>query len=302
MSDAAVSEITPPRRRRRTILLLLLAGLLALSTGLTSIQTASPAAAAPPPTGGDRGRPCVFEGCTVGTTPGGFQYVFVGGKLKKIPTTVTVGGQQNVFVPDCTDPLNCIGPGTFCTLAGQLGGLLVNPAGGGNNGAACQAPPADPGIDIGAVEAQLTNYLRQKALPRPHVKVQPNGNTFTNLPTIFYLPNPATFTLPVNQPVAATITAMPHYRWNFGDGTVGVGDNPGRPYNPNVSPRDNPGYYVSHEYAKPGRFQVTLTVTWQGTFTVAGAPQVFPLGAVVLAANAPVQVQEAAGVLTNYNN
>jgi hypothetical protein len=282
------------------VLLLAVAALLAAVAGPLSIPAVSPAPAAAAAAPGDEPpRPCVFGSCTATTTPGGYQYVYVNGTLRRVPATVDLGGKALTYVPACQGDA-CYGPGDFCALATQLAGFLIDPNGVVPNQAACAAPAA-PALDLAAVEAQLTAYLRDRALPRPTVKVQPTGRTFTNLPTIFYLPNPATFTLPVNQPVAATITAAPHYRWNFGDGTSG-GDSPGRPYNPSVSPRDDPGYYVSHLYAKPGTYRVTLTVTWQGTFTVAGAAQAFPIGAVNLAAGAPVVVQEAAGVLTGYND
>ncbi len=290
-----------PGRRpvgRGRLAALLGAALLAVVVGLLSIPTAGPAAAAGP-VRDDRGRPCIFGSCSAATTPGGYQYVYVHGTLERVPATVNVGGAARTFVPACQGDA-CYGPGTFCNLTQALAGFLVDPNGGAPNQAACAAPNA-PALNIAAVEAQLTVYLRDQALPRPAVRVQPTGRTFTNLPTIFYLPDPTTFTLPVTQPVAATITAVPHYRWDFGDGTVG-GDAPGRPYDPAIPPRDNPGYYVSHLYARPGTFRVNLTVTWQGTFTVAGAAQAFPLGAVNLAAGAPVLVQEAAGVLTGYND
>lgn len=286
------SSRIPRSRTHRTAFALLVAVLAAL-VAVPGAQAAAPAPPTPTPTA-PAGQ-CPYANCTATTTPDGFRYVYLNGKLQRVPAAVNVGGKAMQFVPACVG-LDCFGPANTCQLNELLAGYLVDPTGKTNNVAACTAAAA-PALNVGAVQAELTTYLREKALPRPVLKIQPNGRSFTNLPTIFWLPNPATFVLPVDQPVAATITAVPHYLWNFGDGTTGP-DSPGRPFDPTISPTTDPAYYVSHAYLRPGTFPVTLTVTWQGTFTLAGAAQAIPLGAVTLAANAPVTVNEAAGVLT----
>jgi hypothetical protein len=153
-------------------------------------------------------------------------------------------------------------------------------------------------VPVVNVQAALANYLREKLLRKPTVVVQPAGRSFANLPTLLYTPVPDRFTFNVDQPVLATISAVPHYTWDFGDGTIGP-DAPGRPYDPVISPRAHPEAYVAHSYARSGPYHVTLTVTWNAVFTVPGVAQAFPLPAVVLAAAADVVIDEAAGVLTD---
>nr|MDT0666653.1 PKD domain-containing protein [Micromonospora sp. DSM 115978] len=120
---------------------------------------------------------------------------------------------------------------------------------------------------------------------------------FANLPTLFHTAVPTAFAFDVTEPVPATISAVPRYHWDFGDGETGP-DAPGLPYDPAISPRDHPEAYVSHGYPEPGTYEVTLTVTWFGSFTVPGVAEAFPLEAVVLAATDELVVQESAGVLT----
>jgi hypothetical protein len=163
--------------------------------------------------------------------------------------------------------------------------------------ALCNPQPVATAPTLAQVQASLANYLREQALPRPRLVVQPNGRSFANLPTVLYTPVPPTFTFNVDQPVLATISATPHYRWDFGDNTVGP-DSPGRPFDPTISPRDHPEAYVAHAYQQPGSYPVTLTVTWEGQFAVPGIGQAFPLNPVVLTTTAPVAVEEASSILT----
>jgi hypothetical protein len=99
---------------------------------------------------------------------------------------------------------------------------------------------------------------------------QPPGGTVVNLPALFAAGQPArldtrTFTL-----VGFTVVldARATWRWDFGDGTTVVTEEPGGAW---------PNRAVSHTYARPGPVMVRVTSQWQGWFTVDGLGP-FPVG------------------------
>jgi len=229
---------------------------------------------------GSRGR------CDSRASTAGYQYVFTAGTFLE-----AAGAASNTPRSTAACGPGCVytmGPCEFVRTVDPIIRAGIDP--GGVEAAACAAEGG--AVPLATAQATLVNYLREANLPQPRVAAYPGARSFANLPTVFSSQRPAPFVLNVDQPLIATITATPHYRWEFGDGTTGP-DSPGRPYDPAISPVDHPNAYVSHAYARPGRYQVTLTVTWNGTFTVPGPAQTFPLAPVVLTATAPVVVTEA---------
>ncbi|MDT3445748.1 MULTISPECIES: PKD domain-containing protein [unclassified Pseudofrankia] len=294
--------MTPPRSRfatprRRAPRLLVTAVLMACWMAAAWLLTAGGAQGTP--TAPSVTVPCgdvVWASCDTRATDGGYQYRYRGGQLIPVPIGGSGRGRAGCGATCPPDPaavcdlLLAVGPSPDMT-AQEL--TDYNQA-----VANCQTWLADPnGIPLATVRAQLADYLREQLLPKPLLTVQPSGHSIAGLATIVYTPVPPAYTFNVNQPVIATISAVPTYRWDFGDGGTGP-NSPGRPYDPAISPRDHPDAYVTHEYRRPGTYQITLTVTWDGTFTVPGVAQAFPLDAVTLTATAPVNVEEAAGVLT----
>ena len=65
-----------------------------------------------------------------------------------------------------------------------------------------------------------------------------------------------------------TIVATPvEYRWDYGDGATLTTTTPGRPVDAfNVETE------TSHQYTEPGRYTVTLTTVFEGTYQVDGGP------------------------------
>jgi hypothetical protein len=265
----------------------------ALGALLATTGPAGAASAAPLPCGGVQ-----WATCDTRTTDNGYQYRYQGGELIRVP----LGGGPVAGGTGCgascppdpaavCDLLLAVGPSPTMT-AQELTDYNQAVAG-------CQAWLADPanGIPLATVRAQLADYLKNQLLPKPTLTIQPGARSFTGLQTIVYTRIPPAFAFNVDQPVLATITAVPTYHWDFGDGATGP-NSPGRPYDAAISPRAFPDAYVDHEYKQPGTYQVTLTVIWDGTFTVPGVAQAFALDAVTLVATAPVVVDEAAGVLT----
>jgi hypothetical protein len=68
-------------------------------------------------------------------------------------------------------------------------------------------------------------------------------------------------------PVRVWVTPV-EYAWDFGDGTVEVGTDPGSQW---------PDYTVAHAYTSPGVVQISLTTQWEGVFQVAGSPDWLPV-------------------------
>jgi len=254
---------------------------------------AGSASAAPVPCGGPQ-----WATCDTRATDNGYQYRYQGGEL----TRVALGDGPVAGATSCG--ASCPpDPAAVCDLLLSVGpspDMTPQEAAAYDRAiAGCQTWLADPanGIPLADVQTRLADYLRDQLLPRPTLTIQPNGHSVTGLQTIVYTQVPPAFAFNVNEPVLATISAIPTYRWEFGDGATGP-NAPGRPYDPAISPRDFPDAYVDHQYKRPGTYQITLTVTWDATFTVPGVAQAFPLAPVTLVATAPVVVDEATGVLT----
>jgi hypothetical protein len=254
-----------------------------------------PAVAAPAPQD-----PCAgprWGSCDTRATDRGYQYRYRNGQLQQVPLGDDGGGTGGAGCGDDCPP----DPDAVCALLTGVGAAPemteAERAAYDQLVAECGPVLYDPdGIPVADLAQQFADYLREELLPTPNVVIQPTGNSFANLPAIMHTAVPAAFTFDVTEPVLATISAVPHYAWDFGDGAAGP-DAPGRPYDPAISPRDHPDAYVAHAYRRPGTYQVTLTVTWNGYFTVPGVAQAFPLEAVTLAAGTPITVEEAGGVL-----
>lgn len=297
------------RRLLGRFLVTLAAALAAVVTGGIAVSPAGPgvagrAAAAPTGAPQERASACagaLWGSCDTRATTDGYQYRYHNGLVEREP--LGPDGQPGTRRAGCGQ--NCPDdPAAVCELYELVGpDPMMTP----EERAAFDATledcdnvliPDANAVPIAAIQDQLADYLREELLPKPTIVIAPAGRSFANLATILYAPVPDTFTFNVDEPVIATISATPHYHWDFGDGAVGP-DAPGRPYDSAISPREHPDAYVSHRYPRPGAFQVALTVTWNGTFTLPGVAQAFPLEAVNLATAQPLVINEAAGVLVH---
>ncbi|MEX5635457.1 PKD domain-containing protein [Parafrankia sp. FMc2] len=264
--------------------------------GLLPGLAARPAAAAPQPPSQTGCAGAHWGSCDTRATDRGYQYRYHNGLLEQVPIDSGGGGGGAGCGDDCPPD-----PDALCALLTGVGAApeMTEAERAEYDALVAECGPVlyDPdGIAVDDLAAQFADYLREELLPTPEVVIQPVGNSFANLPSIMHTAVPAAFTFDVTEPVLATISAAPHYAWRFGDGESGP-DAPGRPYDPAISPRDHPDAYVAHSYRRPGTYQVTLTVTWNGYFTVPGVGQAFPLDDVILAATETITVEEAGGVL-----
>jgi hypothetical protein len=150
-------------------------------------------------------------------------------------------------------------------------------------------------IPIEQVAQDVGEYERTH-VPIPVPNIQPAGVALVNLPVIVSVPQPQPVTMQVQQPVPGTLVATPTFNWTFDDGATVTGA--GVPYD-GTDPRSDPTHYVSHTYTTAdAHASVTLTVTWNATFTAAG--QVFPIPPLVMPPiSTTFTVDEAHAVLTS---
>lgn len=100
----------------------------------------------------------------------------------------------------------------------------------------------------------------------PPIVLQP-VDAIVNLPMIASTDPRPPIVVQVNNPIAGVARATPYFAWDFGDGGGGIGA--GVPYD-GTSPTRDPGHYVAHTYRALGAPTVTVTVTWEVTFTIPG--------------------------------
>lgn len=132
--------------------------------------------------------------------------------------------------------------------------------------------PDDPGLpDIGRVIAQVRADFQRLPLPKFAVRTDPSPETLVNVPTAFSAGSAGTVTFtPTILGTRVTITAKPtRWEWSFGDGATMTTTRPGTAQRPDVA----------HEYKQAGKVSTSVRVTWTGTFTLEGSPEVFTISA-----------------------
>lgn len=160
--------------------------------------------------------------------------------------------------------------------------------GAGELSTACDYPTKSiPRQDIDALARQQI----EKVVTKPTITVTPpGGKTLVNIPTIFSAPDPRPVTLSITTPVPGSITAIPEYTWDFGDGLAGVG--PGTPYDASVDPVESPDSYLYAVYVSGGPKHITATLTWHVIFALEGITPV-DLAPIVFTSNADIRAMTA---------
>lgn len=176
--------------------------------------------------------------------------------------------------------------------------ISPNPIGWMRAGDQClSATPTTPSAPVN-VDPVVEQYLETLLVGQPQILFQPVSGGVVNVPVLF-----RTNAGPVSGTTSAfglsvTVTAVPHYRWEFGDGAPFATDDPGRSYD-GVDPRTNPEHYVSHTYGSAGARTVRLTVTWTATYTRSDSGEIYAAsGTVVRQTSRPIMVKEYEAVVT----
>lgn len=150
------------------------------------------------------------------------------------------------------------------------------------------------------VFTEQLEYEVWREIEEPTIDLRPQPATLVNLPVVVSTEGPDRVEVPINVPtdpeMTGSIVATAEFTWTFEDGGVATGQ--GRPYTPDVDPRDDGGYYVSEIFREPGVKNVTLDVVWTGYVQVDGLPpeEIEPLEYSV---TEQIEVREAGGVLIN---
>jgi hypothetical protein len=148
----------------------------------------------------------------------------------------------------------------------------------------CVEPGDDDFIPMQEISWEV-NYQVFQQLNAPAIQISPNARTLINLPTIVSTNYPAgigppatvlsqdppRISIPIhidrpNGGLDGEITAEADLTWTFEDG--GTANGRGRPYVSGRLPENNPGFYVTNVFDRPGQKSVTLNVSWTGDVTV----------------------------------
>ncbi len=133
---------------------------------------------------------------------------------------------------------------------------------------------ADLNTDI---QRQFQLDVAKKDVGTAPVTVSPPNLALVNLPIIMSTDLVAK-NLHITEPLAADVQLVPVPTWDFGDGSAKVTGVIGLPYD-GTNAIDDPGHYpLTHQYAKPGTYTITLSVQWTAaSVTTARHPDPIPL-------------------------
>ena len=112
---------------------------------------------------------------------------------------------------------------------------------------------------VAAVAAVVERDFRSLVVLRGAVRVAPSPETLVNYPTRFSTDAPGAYAIPVSilgRAVVITATAR-EYTWFLGESELTTA-----------------GPEVVHTFRAPGEPSPHVTITWSGTFTIAGDPVV----------------------------
>jgi hypothetical protein len=130
-----------------------------------------------------------------------------------------------------------------------------------------------------------------KLLPAGDINFQPTTQSVVNMPTYFWTQTPERFQAVV--PILDVIVYVNLYStltWSFGDGNEMTTLLRGGPF-PNPS--------VTHTYKSKGDVQVSLKVTWQGTWSVNGVTSPIVGNLITQTLSRNIQVVNAPTLFTN---
>lgn len=182
--------------------------------------------------------------------------------------------------PNPFDAVNCAAASQFCAARGDAGlheevwRAEVAPIRGNYAlvGELCTGALPDP-LPNKQIAGNAAEYERDHMPPGVPL-VQPAKVAIVNIPVLASVTPLPVQRMNVQLPVPGELVATPSYSWTFDDGTTISG--PGTPYD-GTDPRTNPAHYVAHTYTKAqSQASVSLTVTWNATFTAAGQTITIP--------------------------
>jgi hypothetical protein len=110
-------------------------------------------------------------------------------------------------------------------------------------------------------------------LPLRNIYIQPAQGAVASIPAYFWTDTASIFnTATTILGVGVGVTLNPSFIWNFGDGSSVTVTEPGAPL---------PDKTVAHTFTRAGRYTVTLTVSWLGSWAAGGYSYPVVGGAIV---------------------
>jgi PKD domain len=212
----------------------------------------------------------------------------------KVPGGTTLLPQEYLYQPDCPDNRPpgvdgaideelCAGAISACTKGDIQEKVFQRDAGTDDTprltGVICIGPKST--ITLQQLTTQIHDHIQidlsSQVVASPPIDISPPTLALVNLPVIAATALTAE-TLHITEPLVADVQITPVPTWDFGDGSPKVTGVVGVAYD-GTSALDDPGHYpLTHTYAKPGDYTVTLTVLWTAvSVTTAQHPDPIPL-------------------------
>jgi len=112
------------------------------------------------------------------------------------------------------------------------------------------------------VESRIDDYV-VRYIPALRPGFDPPGGSVTSVPVIFWTGQPTSFKPPSFSLSghSVSITAVPTWRWTWGDGVAVWKSVAGAQY---------PSRQITYQYRRPGNYDVGVTSVWQAKYTVSG--------------------------------
>jgi hypothetical protein len=146
-----------------------------------------------------------------------------------------------------------------------------------------------PRPKVTASAISLSDRITQ-LLPHRGLFFAPKTHALVGIPVYFWSDSDATFTnISTILGINVGVTLHPTFIWSFGDGYSLRTTLPGAPY---------PARGITHIYKKAGTYDLSLTVSWSGTWSAQGATSEILGGAIVQTMNTRINVSPAP---TNFN-
>lgn len=165
-------------------------------------------------------------------------------------------------------------------------------------------PQSQRAVPAGPSAASIRDQAL-KLLPKVAIGTTGTANTsLVNVQTVLWADTPATRVLGTVTIVGHRVALRAGFAradWRFGDGQSDTTATPGAPYDDARNPCDTPtctGYY-GHTYTATGPQTITLTVSWNASYSLDGGPYQ-PVGAAAITgapATRTVTVHQARGIL-----
>ena len=132
------------------------------------------------------------------------------------------------------------------------------------------------------IENRIDDLVINK-VPALRPETAPRTQTLTGLPVYAWTNQPTAFKPPKFQLAGrdVQITAVPKWRWVWGDDQMQWVGLPGRPY---------PAADIAHTYRSAGEYQVSVTTVWQADYYVEGIGT-FEVAGEVLTQTAQLEIQ-----------